>query len=358
MRELQDFVKLSKYAGERLDLVQAGGGNSSVKLNNGTMLIKASGFMLSEVELDKGYLKVKYQKILTILDNKKLLSLRDKEDRNSLAAKFLKEAIIDSTVKPSIETFLHALLYKYTLHIHPLVVNAVTCKKNCREILEDLFDGSILFVGYRTPGIELALDLKKFIERYKEKHNKKPKVTFIQNHGLIVSSDNLKEVIEDIENAVNKLENYLGLNLSRYKMTNKISVLVNSLKNTYCISYLSSDSELNKLIKTKRKLFFNRPFCPDILVYCGIQPLEIKNLEDRWPFIKYYKKYGQQPRVIIYNDYIFFIAKDLNKAKGIEDVFKFGILTLNIAKEKINFLNNEELLYLANWEAERYRHNQ
>jgi rhamnose utilization protein RhaD (predicted bifunctional aldolase and dehydrogenase) len=37
MNEITDFVKYSKYAGQRFDLVQAGGGNSSVKLENVTM---------------------------------------------------------------------------------------------------------------------------------------------------------------------------------------------------------------------------------------------------------------------------------------------------------------------------------
>ncbi len=43
MNEMNDFIKISKYAGERFDLTQAGGGNSSVKNDDGTMYIKASG---------------------------------------------------------------------------------------------------------------------------------------------------------------------------------------------------------------------------------------------------------------------------------------------------------------------------
>ena len=45
MKEIQNFINISKYAGERFDLIQAGGGNSSVKLDNGQMLIKASGYL-------------------------------------------------------------------------------------------------------------------------------------------------------------------------------------------------------------------------------------------------------------------------------------------------------------------------
>ena len=52
--ELNDFIEISKFAGERFDLVQAGGGNSSVKNDNGTMFIKASGTCLSEVDENYG----------------------------------------------------------------------------------------------------------------------------------------------------------------------------------------------------------------------------------------------------------------------------------------------------------------
>ena len=39
---------ISRYCGERFDLVQAGGGNTSVKIND-IMFIKASGFNLADI---------------------------------------------------------------------------------------------------------------------------------------------------------------------------------------------------------------------------------------------------------------------------------------------------------------------
>ena len=49
MIEIKKFIDISKYAGERFDLIQAGGGNSSIKLDNGQMIIKASGYLLSDI---------------------------------------------------------------------------------------------------------------------------------------------------------------------------------------------------------------------------------------------------------------------------------------------------------------------
>ena len=40
---MQGFIRISKYAGMRNDLAQAGGGNTSVKLDDQVMLVKSSG---------------------------------------------------------------------------------------------------------------------------------------------------------------------------------------------------------------------------------------------------------------------------------------------------------------------------
>ena len=41
MSEIKNLIKLSKYAGMREDIVQAGGGNTSVKIDDKTMFIKS-----------------------------------------------------------------------------------------------------------------------------------------------------------------------------------------------------------------------------------------------------------------------------------------------------------------------------
>ena len=53
-----NFIHISRYAGMREDLVQAGGGNSSVKTAPGQMLIKASGFQLADITENTGYCAV------------------------------------------------------------------------------------------------------------------------------------------------------------------------------------------------------------------------------------------------------------------------------------------------------------
>ena len=88
MSEILDFVWMSKYAGERFDIVQAGGGNSSVKLDNNEMIIKASGFLLSDMSIENGYSRVITSSIADIIKNDKILLLSSKIERERFCMQF------------------------------------------------------------------------------------------------------------------------------------------------------------------------------------------------------------------------------------------------------------------------------
>lgn len=353
MNEIKDFIEISKYAGERLDLVQAAGGNSSVKLGNGEMLIKASGFLLSDVNEDSGYSRVCTFPIADIVRNKDILNSVNKRQRESLTSKLLKEATIDKKNRPSIETLLHSLLRKYTLHTHPIVVNMIVIRENWKKTLNTIFnDEAIAYISYETPGIELAIALQEELQKF----NEIPKIIFLKNHGLIVTSDNNHDIKTLNEYVLNKIENYLKVDMSKYKLTNNISHLFDSIEKSSNISYLSEDGFLNGQLQKNIKLFFKTPFCPDTFVYCGVNSVKIKNLSDVKTLIDYKLINHELPKVIIYNNNFFIRALSIKRAKEIEEVLKFHIMVLlNNKNKNLNFLEPEELDYLSNWEAEKFR---
>lgn len=355
MKELIDFVKISKYAGERFDLIQAGGGNSSVKLSNGTMLIKASGFLLSDVGNDHGYSTVYYKKISEIVNSKSILNEPNKRKREGIATSLVHDYTVDKNIRPSIETLLHSFLLKYTLHTHPVAVNMILIRKNCKEIIESIFSNDrIAFVKYETPGVDLAIELKKVLRDLKEI----PHIIFLQNHGLIINSDNVEDIYKLNEYVLSKIEKYLKIDLNKYKLTNAISNYLGSHEGHNKISYLSDDIFLNNKLRENKSLFLNTPFCPDGVVFCGIHPLFIEELSNKNSLIEYKQKYNDLPKVIIYRNNIFFIGNNIKKAKEMEEVMKFQILVLSHnLKSKKNFLKKEELAYLCNWEAEKFRQN-
>ena len=353
MSEIKDLVEMSKYAGERFDLVQAGGGNSSVKFNNGEMIIKASGFLLSDLTQESGYSRVFTKQIAAIVKNKTILNTTEKRERESLTSQLVKDATIDKNNRPSIETLLHSFLLKYTLHTHPIVVNMIVIQKNWKDILGSLFSNDeVVFVEYKTPGIELALALAKELKGFKSI----PSIIFLQNHGLIVTSLHKHEIKTVTEYVLEKIEGYLKLEMSRYKTTNEITYLLNSMENSENISYLSEDKYLHEMLLKNKELYLKTPFCPDSLVYCGIQAVEIKDVFDLKSLEEYKEKYFELPKVIIVKKNLYFIAPNIKKAKEMEEVFKFHIMVLRQnTKRDINFLELDELAYLSNWEAEKYR---
>ncbi len=98
------------------------------------------------------------------------------------------------------------------------------------------------------------------------------------------------------------------------------------------------------------KLFTEKITFPDALIYCGIKPL-IGNIKD---IETYFNKYNELPKIIIIENLLFITSNSLKKCKEIEDVLKANLLILD-TKEKKQYLSQDEICFLNNWDAEKYR---
>ena len=63
------------------------------------------------------------------------------------------------------------------------MVNALTCRKNGKDILIKLFPDALI-VPYATPGVELAKAYFAEYKKYKLIHQDEPKYVFLMNHGF------------------------------------------------------------------------------------------------------------------------------------------------------------------------------
>ena len=110
-KRLADFVRLSHAAGCRADYVQGGGGNTSVKLENGLMAIKASGYRLADIQTDDGYAVLDYQAIQRFYQENEPESFSDVEAAGSGCAKENTKAIEGlKALRPSVEAGFHSVL--------------------------------------------------------------------------------------------------------------------------------------------------------------------------------------------------------------------------------------------------------
>jgi len=326
--EIKKLKMISRYCGERFDLVQAGGGNTSVKVND-IMFIKASGFNLSDINENKGYVSIK---------NKYLL-----DDLSNNTFKKITEYNMYGKLRGSIETYMHSILNKYTIHLHPIQVNKILILENSKSIINQLFPNS-LFIEYVTPGIKVHNEIKK-------KYNNE-EVIFLDNHGVIITTNDFNTIKTSIDNIINKCEKYISIDYSNYKLTNKISKFIFEKYDKDVISYLSQDLKIIEYLKNNKHLFKESITFPDALVYCGIKPV-IGNIQD---IEKYYNNYKEIPKIFIDNkrNLLFIISNSLKKCKEIEDVLKANLFILD-TKEKKQYLSQDEICFLNNWDAEKYR---
>lgn len=343
---INEFIEISKYFGQRFDLIQASGGNSSVKDKN-RMFIKSSGYSMAEVGNTNGFSILRNDELIKFLFKTKDKKITEKVEQESFRA--LKKSIINGNA-PSIETFTHSLLKKYTIHIHPVACNVVSVDKNSRSIFKNLFsheieEENIFYIKYKTPGIALATEIiRTILPSLNKIKTSEYSALFLENHGLICSSDNKDKLINYVETIVSKFEKYLGLNFAKYKLTTKISQALWSHGYDDLVSYYSEDSIINHHIKNMNLAKIETPMNPDQLLYCGESVLVIKK-SLKLEMGHYIKKYKTYPRVTIYRKSVYFVAQNILKARESEDVFKSHIYfhSTSSTKRKLSSANIKKL---------------
>ena len=321
------FKKISKFAGERFDLVQAGGGNSSVKIGN-WMFIKASGVNMTSIDTRNGYVIINNQNLLDDIDND---CVKDVTKYNLIGTK-----------RASIETFMHAILKKYTLHLHPIQVIRILITMEAKNIIKELFPQSLI-IDYLTPGIQICNAIKRVYNN--------EKLIFLINHGIIITSDQPEDIYEILKEVIDKFEIKQEINYDKYKYTNEISKYINTNFDVDNVSYLCENRNIMDYLINKTQLLKEKITFPDALIYCGIKVLFLKTLDE---IKEFREKYDELPKIIVINNSIYINAISLNKCKEIEEVLLSNLIILDSNFEKV-YLPDDEICFLNNWDAEKYR---
>ena len=340
---IKDYITISNSIGERFDLVQAGGGNTSIKIDD-IIYIKSSGCNLTELDLNKNYIGLKYKNI-----NNKLALLKD--EKKEIIEKESNNIINNNIIflkryKPSIETTLHCITpYKYTIHIHSIQFNRISALPNCKNILSNIFN-KFFYLEYTTPGIKIYF---KMLNRYKDEN-----IIFLKNHGIVITGDKIEEIYNILNNTINKLEEYTKKSMNKYKYVNKISTAMSKINNSKFITKYIDDIEINKFLTNNNSITLKHlyPFFPDKVVYAGIGAIYIKNNNIEEIIKEYINEYKELPKIFIKDNKMYITSNSLKKCNDIESIIKAHLLCVNNDNE---YLENKEIKYLNNWDAEKYR---
>ena len=329
----QELSYISKYIGQDEDLVQAGGGNTSIKIDERRMLVKSSGVELSAVTEVSGISVVDYRQVRDALTS----SANDDD--------VLKDALIEGS-RPSIETYLHSLTDKYTIHSHPLCVTILASQIGGMDVLSQMFPEAVC-VNYAKPGLDLA---KNFLLVSKKKPS--ASVFFLKNHGLIVCAGTKEEVLKRHDVVIDYLCKYLGIPQDASIVAKRLFEDLQSWDNGLIAYYMEKISARNLFRNNGKSSFM---FSPDCVVYCGMELFVVKKLDLlRDELNAFVKEYGM-PKVAVINDLVFAIAPSVRKAKDIEGVLGLVVKINQRKKENIDYLSKGNALELLDWESEKYR---
>lgn len=352
---MQDFIQISKYAGMRNDLAQAGGGNTSMKADDQVMLVKSSGVQLADVSEENGYAKVDYRLIVEYFQEN--VKEGDESVFTEEAGKALLARAQIEGGRASIETFLHAVTGKYTLHSHPTLVDILTARAGGMDVLRTLFPEAV-FVPYRKPGAALA---EAYYKQYRQKQAQGAdgSVIFLANHGLVVSGDSAQRVIEGTEEVLRKIAAYLQISYDAYPNATKLwrafaDIPGLSDKIVYLAEnrFLTPDGAAKAVLKEET---WNHVFCPDCIVYGAKKPLFLTDDFTRKDVISFIEQNGI-PAMVCYQGRFYILAESVKKAQEIENVMSFAAqvqaANLTFGMEYLSAEQQDELL---NWDAEKYR---
>ena len=328
--EISEFLKISSILGKNKHLIQGAGGNTSIK-NNNNLFIKASGTCLKDSRDKNIFLE-------TNLDN-----IRNKIERN-IDDNFISDVISNSDFRPSIETSLHALIeHKYVLHVHSISSLANIIYEDSFSILRNQLKENFCYVPYARPGMPLTIEIRKKINESNQN------IIFLENHGLIISDDNLIKAFD----LLNKIHNNLDKVLFEEDIINK-SVFDNKIKH---YNYLD-DSKFDIFKSQNNDLYniFSKSFYPDHVIFLGPGLPCFENYKEANIFIEKlnFNNISIPPYLIIKSIGLFVSEKSNSISLEMLECFVEFLKRFNLSKN-YKYLSNKQENELLNWDAEKYR---
>jgi rhamnose utilization protein RhaD (predicted bifunctional aldolase and dehydrogenase) len=307
-------------------LVQGGGGNVSWKDDN-VLWVKASGAWLADA-LDKD--------IFVPVD---LAHLRRAVAAGDFGA--TPPIIGPSTLRPSIETMLHALLpHKVVVHIHAVEILAHLVRVNPLVGIQRLIPDTVKwgFVDYFKPGAELAGAVSACINEHLDAN-----VLFLRNHGIIVGGESTPEIRRIIETLTKAFATTISEH-SYPEEPQRIDGYVYYPDNAG--HQLAKNHQYFDCLKTKWALY------PDHVVFLGPHPYAYTSINE---FNSVRRSFPELPELVFIRGEGVYILPHFSKAKAAQLLCYFEVIRRQESLAQLSPLADEQVSALIHWEAEEYR---
>ncbi len=361
--DLQELVAMSNRYGQNPDYVLAGGGNTSVK-DDTTLYVKCSGTCLADITAD-GFVA---------MDKQALCALMEKEYPDGDAereAAFLRDVMeartdADPQKRPSVEALLHSLFpQKYVLHVHPALINGLTCGQGSGDLAYSLLGNDVLWIPLCRPGYTLGKLCFKAMAEYEKKQGRKAQILLLQNHGIFVAGDTVEEIdrlfalVENrLKTAVKKWPDLAAMQQAdagkawetALELSAALGVPAEPLDVREALRFTENETAADPLL---------RPFTPDHIVYCGPFPLYLNSVDEaKEKYEAFEAEKGFLPKILLVEGVGAFAA---DKSSGTREKAKL-LLTdaMKVAVYAKSFggalpMTEELTEFILHWEAESYR---
>ncbi len=360
---MESLISLSQDFGGDSRYVIAGGGNSSLKEGN-TMYVKGSGSRMATIGAE-GFVAMDLEALNRIWEKK---YPEDSELREEAVLADLMSAKLpgEEDKRPSVETLLHSLFPEaYVMHTHPALVNGLSCGREGRTAVEELFGSDAVWIPVIEPGYVLARAVREAMQ----KSGTSPSMVFLQNHGVFITGGSVEEIRERYRELFNTLKRRVKEEpvtepeqaegaVEDLKKKVEESFAAVGAQDIYVLPFM--DAILHSFIKDHPSFsVFEQPFTPDHIVYAGFRPLFVESFSSLGSVLRSYKEtWGELPKVIALRERCCFACTFGEAAAG--DARDLFIDAARVAVYTGSFGGPQPMpdglvSFIRNWEAEKYR---
>lgn len=370
---LDEIVAISNKYGKNHDFVIAGGGNTSCK-DETNLFIKGSGVSLANIN-EKGFVRMEREKLNAIWEKEYSNDL-NKVDGEVLTDIMGARGREEYSKRPSVEVLLHDLFpQKFVLHVHPAILNGMTCANAGKEAASRLFGNKAEWIPAMRPGYLLASYAKKVIDKHRLQNGKDLKLMFIENHGVFFAADTVKELdnlvectMNSVKEVITQVPNYSDVPFDRKKAAALAPAvrMLTRVGNTSIVTF-RTNAEIKRLVSSAQSfLTLTSAYTPDQIVYCMDKPLFVEASEDMKQQYEnleegvkgYAASNNHLPKIVAVEGLGFFACgKDKTDADIAAAMFldtaKIAAYSEYFGGPK--FMDKKSIEFIKNWEVERYR---
>ena len=328
-----ELKEISREIGANIDLIQGAGGNTSVK-EDGVLWIKASGCWLSDA--------IEHN-IFVPVDNAKVLRSIKTGDISNISIK-KEQYLNDLSLRPSIETSLHALMpHKFVLHVHAVNTLSIAVLSNGMEYTERLLKNiNWTWVPYVMPGIKLAMAVQLAMREG-------PDVIVLANHGLVVGAETAQQALSLLTLVEDKMKRNVRktIEVDNERLLSAISKSNYRMPKYETVHAIARDGIALKVVETG-------VLYPDHVVFLGAGPMKILSIDEFEDGLKE-SIFTKSNSVIIVRDFGVVVSRDFSdNAESM--LYCLASVLLRIQEgEELRYLTQEDEMELMDWDAEKYR---